>query len=51
MNPTPKHGPITVPILLVLFFGGGFAGEQLASALASDSALAKFIGFLLFRFP
>ena len=45
MNPTPKHGPITVPILLVLFFGGGFAGEQLASALASDSALAKFIGF------
>ena len=45
MNPTPKHWTITVPILLVLFFGGGFVGEQLASFLAPDSSLAKFIGF------
>jgi hypothetical protein len=45
MIPTPKHWPITAPILLVLFFGGGFAGEQLAGVLASDSVLAKFIGF------
>lgn len=49
MNPTPKYWPTTVPVLLVLFFGGGFAGEQLASVLATDSPLAKFIG--LFALP
>lgn len=45
MNHTPKPWRISVPILLVLFFGGGYAGEQLASVLAADAALAKFIGF------
>ena len=45
MSPNPKRWSITVPILLVLFFGGGLAGEQLASVLTSDSGLAKFIGF------
>jgi len=30
---------------LVLFFGGGFAGEQLAGILAPDASFAKFIGF------
>jgi len=45
MNQTPKPWRISVPILLVLFFGGGYAGEQLASVFVSDSALAKFIGF------
>lgn len=46
MAPTPKPWRISVPILLVLLFGGGFAGEQLAGVLTSDSALARFIGFL-----
>jgi hypothetical protein len=46
MNPTPKRWSITVPVLLVLFFGGGFAGELLASVLTSDSGLARLIGSL-----
>lgn len=33
-------------ILLVLFFGGGFAGEQLAIALAPSSELSRLLGFL-----
>lgn len=49
MNPTPKHWSITAPIFLVLFFGGSFAGEQLAGILAPDSLLAKAIG--LFALP
>ena len=49
MIPTPKPWWITAPILSVLFFGGGFAGEQLAGILASDSALAKFVS--IFALP
>lgn len=33
-------------VLLVLFFGGGFVGEQLALALAPSSGLARLLGFL-----
>jgi hypothetical protein len=33
-------------ILLILFVGGGFAGEQLAIALAQGSGLSRLLGFL-----
>ncbi|MFO7569445.1 MAG: hypothetical protein R6W75_06570 [Smithellaceae bacterium] len=45
MNNSPVSGWIAIPIVGVLFFGGGFVGIQLANFLASDSALAEFISF------
>ena len=34
-------------ILLILFFGGGYVGEELALALAPSSGLARLLGFLV----
>jgi hypothetical protein len=45
---TPRSHWITVPVFLGLFFGGGFGGALLARALAPDSDLAEFVGFLIF---
>ncbi len=44
-NATPSWWS-TVPIVFILFFGGGFAGIRLANLLAPDSVLAEFISFL-----
>jgi len=35
----------TVPLFLILFFGGGFLGSQLAAVVAPDSRVAEFISF------
>ncbi|MDP1633477.1 MAG: hypothetical protein Q8L69_02190 [Gallionellaceae bacterium] len=49
MTTAPQPRWISVPILLVLLFGGGFAGEQVAAILAPDSVLARFIS--IFALP
>lgn len=45
---TPRSPWITVAVFFGLFFGGGFAGDRLARLLAPSSALAEFVGFLVF---
>jgi hypothetical protein len=44
----PRSHWITVAVFLGLFFGGGYGGALLARALAPDSDLAEFVGFLIF---
>lgn len=46
MNSKPRSPWVTAPVVLGLFFGGGFVGEQLANALAPYSAIAEIVGFL-----
>ena len=36
---------LTVPIVLGLFFGGGYVGARLSRALAPDSDVAEFVSF------
>ena len=47
MTKAPTSWWVSVPIVLGLLFGGGFAGEQLATVLAPNSAIASFISFLV----
>jgi len=46
MNESPSFTGVSFIILLILFFGGGFAGEQLALALAPSSGFSRLLGFL-----
>jgi hypothetical protein len=46
MSETPSSTVASFIILLTLFFGGGFVGEQLALALAPGSGFARLLGFL-----
>jgi len=45
MHPSPW---LTLPIIVGLFFGGGFLGEQVSRVLAPGSRLAEFVSFLAF---
>jgi hypothetical protein len=49
MNSRPVQRPasITIPIMMVLFFGGGVAGIALAKAIAPQSAVGVVAGFLM----
>ena len=42
-----RPGSITVPVVLVLFLGGGAVGTALANALAPGSIVAAFFGFFM----
>lgn len=46
MNESLSSTLVSLCILVVLFFGGGFVGEALALALAPGSGLARLLGFL-----
>lgn len=46
MSESPSFAIVSFIILLLLFFGGGFIGEQLALALAPGSGLSRLLGFL-----
>lgn len=46
MNGSPSSVVASTFVLLVLFFGGGFVGEQLALALAPSSGVSRLLGFL-----
>lgn len=46
MNETPSSTVASFLILLTLFFGGGFVGEQLAITLAPGSGFSRLLGFL-----
>jgi hypothetical protein len=46
MNESPSSTVASFVILLILFFGGGFVGEQLALALAPSSGVSRLLGFL-----
>jgi len=46
MSENPWFTAVSIIILLILFFGGGFVGEQLALALAPSSGLSRLLGFL-----
>jgi hypothetical protein len=48
MNENPSYTVASFIILLILFFGGGFVGEQLALALAPNSGFSRLLGFLVF---
>lgn len=41
----PRSLWVTAPVVLGLFFGGGYAGVHLANALAPNSAIAEFVSF------
>jgi hypothetical protein len=49
MSSTPRSPWVTAPIVLGLFFGGGYLGGLLANSLAPHSVIAEFVGF--FAFP
>jgi len=49
MHAIQRSPVFTVPVVLGLFFGGGYGGIELARTLAPDSVLAPFIG--LFTLP
>jgi len=46
MKENPSSTVASFIILLILFFGGGFVGEQLAIALAPSSGFSRLFGFL-----
>lgn len=47
MNEPPSSTVASFLVLLTLFFGGGFVGEQLALALAPSSGFSRLLGFLV----
>lgn len=47
MNKNPSSPIILFTILFILFFGGGFVGEQLALVLAPSSGVSRLLGFLV----
>lgn len=46
MNETHSSTVASTIIVLTLFFGGGFVGEQLALAMAPSSGVSRLLGFL-----
>lgn len=46
-RPAQRAASITIPITLLLFFGGGAAGLALAKAIAPQSAVGVVAGFLM----